>query len=526
MKTSIKGNLFFITYSIFLAFIVGLIILNNTYLETFYRSEREESLKLAFSEIKNIDLTSATMSEEVLAIESEYNINVEILQEISGEDVPIIIPGGGSFNDVVIPYDVLYGDRTFIRNNVLLYLLSEFQDSPLSGTVISDVTYLDMYSDEGYTLYTADLDASPDQTATNSEMIGLVVQKVSDTTNNQYYILTVTIQSIQDSVKVFNSFTIMVGIGFMILSAFVVYFFSYKFTTPILEITRVTKKLSNLDFSDKVDIKSSDELGVLGESINKMSSQLENSIQELKEANIQLSQDIELKTQIDQMRKDFIASASHELKTPISIILGYAEALKLPDINQTSKEEYLDIIMDESDKMNRLVMNLLKLSQVESGIIGLNYSDFSIEEFSSATLRYFKMKFDELGIQITMNIDDLEIHSDYEQLQTVLNNFISNALHHIDNKKKLEISFKQLEGSVYRYSVYNSGNAIPENDLERIWDSFYKVDKARTRSYGGQGLGLSIVKNILEQLHYPYGVMNQKDGVLFYFDIDVSPREE
>jgi len=523
MKTSIKSNLFFITYGIILSFIVGLVILSNTYLETFYKNYREKTLLLAFQEIKTIDLTSEELPSLVLEIENNYNISVQILKEADISDVTPSddIPEDDPFSQLPIPYDRIYGNEFSIREGVIAKIMSELQDDHAFSSSNAIVSPLDDYSEEGYLAFTATITPDPNQFNNDLQMLGLIVNAAQPDNLDVYYILTVTFQSIQGSIAIFNSFTIIVGIFFMFLSAFIVYFASYKFTNPILQITQVTKNMAGLDFSQKVTVTSTDELGVLGESINKMSTQLEKSISDLQSANEKLSKDIELKTKIDDMRKEFIASASHELKTPISLILGYSEALKLPGLDQETIDDYLNIIMDESNKMNKLVLGMLKLSQLESGMSEVNLTTFSLKDFVDETIRLYNIKFEENQIHLQVNVDDMEIESDYDQLQTVLTNILTNALHHVDKKKQIHITSETVDG-VERINVYNSGVQIPDDLIDRIWESFYKVDKARTRSYGGQGLGLSIVRNTLNQLRQNYGVKNVEDGVMFYFTVNLK----
>jgi signal transduction histidine kinase len=331
--------------------------------------------------------------------------------------------------------------------------------------------------------------------------------------------LTITIQSIRDSVAVFNTFTIIIGLIFMVLSGALMYLISYRFTNPLLEINQVAQEIANMNFAKKVDIHTNDEFGDLGKNINQMSTQLEASIQKLKLANEKLASDIELKTKIDSMRKEFIANASHELKTPISLILGYCEALKLPDLNNETSDDYLNIIMDESNKMNRLVMQLLKISQLESGFTEPQISQVSLKDLVDETIRFFSILFEENHIDLDLSVDDEVVESDFDQLQTVLTNYIANAIHHVDDKKIIRITSEHRPDDWIRISIFNTGKHIPDLEQERIWESFYKVDKARTRSYGGQGLGLSIAKTTLMNLGHRYGVENQLDGVSFYFEI-------
>lgn len=514
MKTSIKSRLFLITYGVILAFIVGLIVLNNTYLESYYTNYREKTLIFAFNEVKELDLSNPLLATSVLEIENDYNLNIHILKEEAVE----LYEFPRDLSDLPIPYERIYGNQYSIHDGMIAGILvdfnNHFEESPEILVNPIQVTGFD----SPYQVYVSEIIPTQNGANLDFQMLGLFVQKTDVQGFNIYYILTLTFQSIQDSIDIFNSFTIVVGFLFMILAGFVMYFTSYRFTNPILQMTEVAQELANLNFNKRVDIYSNDEIGILGESINKMSAQLEASIKELKSANVQLSKDIELKNQIDTMRKEFIASASHELKTPISLIMGYSEALKLSNIDQNTIEEYSNIIIDESKKMNKLVMAMLKMTQLESGFTETTLRKFDIKDLIEETLRLFMIKFEEDDINLKVDIEDVEVLSDYDQLQTVLSNYIENALHYVDANKKIHITASLKKDEVI-VSVANSGKQISNEDRERIWDSFYKVDKARTRSYGGQGLGLSIVKTTLTNLGYRYGVENTVDGVQFFFTI-------
>ncbi|HPJ24135.1 MAG TPA: HAMP domain-containing sensor histidine kinase, partial [Bacillota bacterium] len=183
------------------------------------------------------------------------------------------------------------------------------------------------------------------------------------------------------------------------------------------------------------------------------------------------------------------------------------------------KTEYLNIILDETNKMNKLVMDLLNLSQLESGSVDIEWKDFEIRNLIEDTANLFNLVIKDKGIRLTTKIKDHLIHSDYAHLQTVLTNFINNAINHVDGKKVIDISVETAKDGVIKVVVFNTGMQIPDDEIKNIWDSFYKIDKARTRSYGGQGLGLSICRTTLDLLDYKYGVENRVDGVAFYFEI-------
>jgi signal transduction histidine kinase len=513
MRASIKSRLFLITYAIILAFIVGLIVLNNTYLERYYIRYRQQTLLAAFDDVQKVNLTHVNTSEQMFEIEQEYNINIHIFKERIVPDNPF----NETIGDLPRPFIRLYGSEFSMHDGAISRIMLEFNEQ-MGGDTSALVNPVPM-EDESFIAYF--MGAGPQEVipGSDTQMLSFCVATEESDGLFLYYVLTVTFQSMRDAIGVFNTFTILVGFIFMIISGLVMYLISYKFTNPILEINKVAQNIANLRFDERVNINAKDEIGDLGNSINMMSHQLEDAINELKRANEQLSQDIELKDKIDAMRKEFIANASHELKTPLSLIMGYSEALKLSGLDQATTEEYVNIILDETNKMNKLVMGLLKISQLEGGFTESQLSIFSIVDLIEETLRLFSIVFDENKIHLETSLLDLEVESDYDQLQTVLTNFIANALHHVDENRKVKVYVERLSDTDIRVVVYNSGISLPEAEFERIWESFYKVDKARTRSYGGQGLGLSIAKTTLSNLGHAYGVRNVSGGVEFYFDI-------
>lgn len=517
MKTSIKSRLFLITYGIILVFLVGLIVLNNTFLERYYTLSRQDALINAFATVKDIDLSADEdeVTEAMLRVESAYNIKILIL-----EQVPDTIPP--NISDLSPYISIVYGDRFSVRGSQITAIINDFT-SIQNGTAGDEIDIVDLSTSGDYAAFFSAIEPGAAGSPDGPTFLALCVGVEQNTGMDLYYILTITVQSIADSISIFNTFTIIIGLVFMVLGGILTYFYSKNFTNPILEMTEVTKKLSDLDFSTKVTTRTQDELGDLGNSINKMSDRLQVSIQDLQTANEKLAADIELKTNIDTMRKEFIANASHELKTPISLIIGYSEAMRLPGLTPEELEEYHGIIDDEANKMNKLVMNLLKISQLESGFQQLTMMDFSLKDLVEETTKLFTLKFSESNVNLLVDVEDLFVNSDYDSLQTVLTNYVSNALNHVEGNNLIRISSSHPAEGKIRITVFNTGKPIPEDSLPRIWESFYKVDKARTRAYGGQGLGLSIVKISLENLGYDYGVTNVEGGVEFFFEMPIPP---
>jgi len=515
MKSSIRSKLFLLVYGIILTFIAGLILLNNTFLERYYINNREVSLIEAFDQLKDIDLDSSNLAYEVQSIENEYNLNVQILEQIDDFDPSYVWT---SFEDVPDIYVRIYGDQFGISSGIIGKIMYDYNQQVL-GSETSYATEVVVSDEDIYTAYLMDIQSEFNRANMSTQMIGLIVAMDTGEEYDLYYVMTVTFQSITDSIRIFNSFTILIGLIFMIMAFITMYFISYTFTNPILQINRIAEEISNLDFSNRVRIDTDDEFGDLGDSINRMSTQLEQNINELQRTNDRLAREILYKTDIDTMRREFIASASHELKTPLSLIMGYSEAMKLSDLDDNTRNEYLNIILDETNKMNKLVMDLLKISQLESRKVDLEIKDFEIRSLIEETVNLFSLVVQEKNIDFVLKVDDHIINSDYSQLQTVLTNFINNAINHVNEEKQIEICVETAENKGIRVSVFNTGDNIPEYEIKNVWDSFYKVDKARTRSYGGQGLGLSICKTTLDLLGYSYGIINRDNGVEFYFVI-------
>ena len=254
-----------------------------------------------------------------------------------------------------------------------------------------------------------------------------------------------------------------------------------------------------------------------------LSEKLESTISELKVANIELQSDIEHKVQIDEMRKEFLSNVTHELKTPIALIQGYAEGLK-DNISEDeqSREFYCEVIIDEAMKMNKMVKKLLSLNQLEFGNNQPEIIRFDIVALIKSVIQSTDILCKQREIRVIF--EDKEpcyVWADEYMIEEVVTNYVSNAINHADGAKIIEIKLIDM-GNVVRVAVFNTGELIPEEDLEKVWIKFYKVDKARTREYGGNGIGLSIVKAIMNAHNKDCGVVNHSNGVEFWFELDIT----
>lgn len=340
--------------------------------------------------------------------------------------------------------------------------------------------------------------------------------------NGYIFIIRSPLESIRESVALANRFLIYVGSTIICISVLLVWYFSRKITDPILELATLSQRMAELDFEAKYTSGGRDEIGVLGANFNTMSEKLEQSIAELKRANYELQKDIEQKEKIADMRNEFLGNVSHELKTPIALIQGYAEGLKegISD-DQESREFYCDVIMDEANKMNQLVKSLLTLNQLEFGNDTVQFERFDITALIGGVLESCLILIQQKGVKVNFYQEQpVYVWADEFKTEQVVRNYISNALNHIAGENVMEICVVPVENEKIRVSVFNTGNRIPEEDVDKIWDKFYKVDKAHTRDYGGNGIGLCIVKAIMESFHQKFGVENYDNGVEFWFEVD------
>lgn len=331
------------------------------------------------------------------------------------------------------------------------------------------------------------------------------------------------LESIKESAEISNRFLIGLGSMLMLVGAALVWYLSRRMTTPIQELTALSEKMADLDFDVSYTSGGSNEIGRLGENFNRMSNRLESTISELKRANNRLKKDIEQKEKLEEMRNDFLGNVSHELKTPIALIQGYAEGLKegVSD-DPESRAFYCDVIMDEASKMNQMVKNLLTLNQLEFGDEDIVFERFNLTELIRGVLQSMEILARQSEAEVIFRQEEpICVWADEFKTEQVVRNYISNAFHHVSGDKIVEVKM-QVEDDKVKVSVFNTGTPIPEEDLKHLWDKFYKVDKAHTREYGGNGIGLSIVKAIMESFHQRYGVKNYGNGVEFWFELDVK----
>jgi len=354
---------------------------------------------------------------------------------------------------------------------------------------------------------------------TNSERLYLY-GKLTDGADTYFVAIDTPISAIDRSIELINNMNIAIASIVLLIGGILSWFWATRFTKPIMEIDQVARNVSKLDFTKKLEVKSSyDELSRLSESINLMSDHLSSMIYNLSEANEQLEQDVDYQKKIDQMRKEFIANVSHELKSPLGLLVMYCDNLK-NDVPGIDKDFYYDVIMDESTRLSGLVTKLLEISSLENGMAKMVFHQVDLSNLVTWLCSKKEVMFSNYGIPLEWVIEErLYVKGDAFYLEQAINNFIDNAFKHTNGQEAIRVELSDL-GTEVKFTVTNTGDIVSSEDLEHIWESFYKVDKSHTPSKETHaGLGLYIVKTIIESHNGSYNARQTDSGMEFSFTI-------
>ncbi len=471
-------------------------ILNNFGLRWFYQKVSE--IKKAYLKIDNEVMKIGSLGQPIIDESSKESVINESLKNI-------IMDYSNKYNITIALVDSLTNKAIYSSAREGDGLISRIQDGFI-GNQKQNI----LYSNGNYTI-----------------ILHQTMQKTSFiegfgycSDNQTIVIMSTPVASLKESVSISNRFLIYMAIIGFIITVILTFIIAKMITNPILELADISNKMGKLDFTAKYAGNRSDEIQTLGQNMNYMSDRLEKAIYELQEANELLKEDIKRKEAIDEMRKDFIANVSHELKTPIALIQGYAEGLNegLCE-DEESRKYYTEVILDESEKMNKMVKQLLTLSSLESGNSILHKENFNLTSLIESVLGSISILIGEKNVNIEFDSNkEIFLNADEFKIEEVVTNYISNSIHHVRDSGEIKINVSD-DGENITFSVYNTGNPIPEKDLNNIWEKFFKVDKAHSRAYGGSGIGLSIVKAIVEAHNGSVAVRNILDGVEFSFKI-------
>ncbi len=488
---SLNQKLFLSLSSILMVVLFIILFFNTTSLEMYYMKFKETALIKTFNSLNNLYHTSTIPKDtaslkELSVIETNQNIDMVIKnnKQITVYSTEEDFSSNMFFVD---PYSNLAINELFEKK-------LKDSDKPYSTELLSD---------------------------TNLHVDFLVLY--GELNNGFQLLLRTPVESIKESVLVINRFMILISLVAILLTSILAYYISRSFTKPIRELNDIAKQITELDFSKKYHSTSTDEISVLGNSINQLSDSLRTKIDELNAINIELEKDIEETSKLAEMRSQFVSDVSHELKTPITLIQGYAEGLVDGIItSDEDKKYYTEVILDEANKMSTLTKELLDLSNLEYGNNELSIEEFDIVELATNILKKNEIIFKDKDISIEFNHteESLIVLGDVFRIEQVITNYINNAIKNIDENKAIKLSIEKQE-NIAKISVFNSGRNIKEEMLSRIWTKFYKVDSSRNRMENGSGIGLSLVQAIMNKHKNNFGVVNKENGVEFWFELNL-----
>ncbi|QWU47381.1 HAMP domain-containing sensor histidine kinase [Bacillus sp. NP247] len=447
-------------------------------------SGSNKPLEKAFQEKKKLDEEKKRAAQEQLVKEKKPAVQEEGAQElgayIAGRVTKVQFP------DVKGPVNPIYKNSLFLDN------IKEFQ----TDLLLKESNHI-QYS-------TQIMDHEK-----NDIKYKLLIKPIKEKDGSVAYIYAMaSLQPVDEAVQMVQDYYIYI-IAFVVVLIFLAsFYYSKQIAKPLLKINDTTKKIAHLDFTEKIPITSKDEIGDLSQNINTLSNKLHSHIG-------QLEQDIEKERKLEKTRKEFISGVSHELKTPLSIMKSCISILK-DGVAEHKKDYYFQAMEREVDKMDTLILDMLELAKFESGTYKMKKDSFYIDTAIEDICEYLSVEIEKKELRVHKNIRSFEVIANQSRIEQVIVNFITNAIRYTPNKEDIIISTVDEKDRI-KVCIENKGTHIEEEQLDKIWDRFYRVDAARHRSQGGTGLGLAISKNILELHDVEYGVKNTEDGVLFYF---------
>ena len=501
---TIKGKIIIFSCSLLLLVVFCQIIFSVFLSEKYYISRKKTHVETLFYNIKNNYSDDENLIREITQYsENAYNVNIEIF-----DDNSLIYWSRG--HGILMP-DVNFSAYTnepkaLMNSEPKMQIrpaIPNFSEIPLKPPPpFAENPPKPRYPDKG--------------------MNDIVLCGKFDYNGETRYVRIMSfVESINESVKALTIVNTFIS-GFVLIAGIIsAFIFARNFSRPIQNIQDVARNVALLNFEAKADENLTTlELRNLSCSINVMADKLNGLISDLRASNEKLQADIDYQMWLDKMRRDFIANVSHELKTPLHLLMMYAENLK-NNIENIDKEYYCNTIIEETNRMNEMVNSLLDLSAIENELGKMNKEKFNLSDFceylvSKTTLLLKNFK-------VCVNIEkEVFTDGDSRYIEQAIDNFIVNAASHTPAQGRILISL-QHQGNNAVFSVFNEGNAIDSEDIPRIWESFYKTDKARVRTDENHtGLGLYVVKTIIQAHGGNYGVRNTENGVEFWFSLVIA----
>lgn len=449
------------------------------FLNDAFLSQKEKTIVQAFDQINDDQIEDASVFADIVSVMQDYETTSNLYFCLVNRDTDELLYSTN--NSIATNADFTDVDDEAYDEEADASIISGYNSNDYLVLYRSILTDTNCYNTVIWTCYEAEL---------NNTVIGL----------SPIFILTILLSCLVGAVLALQ--------------------FAGHIVQPIKAIDEAAQRIAKQDFSSPIPLpRFHDELYRLSGNVNQMSKQLERDMDELTRANRQLEADIEQKQRIDQMRKEFLSNVSHELKTPLAIITSYAEMLNEAG-SRINQQEYLAVILDESRQMNEMIGRLLNLSRLEYATEHLTLTPANISVLAEELTQSRSILFAQKGISYTSEITpDLWANWDQTYLPQAFDNYLSNAVKYTSPNGSVRVTLTADENTV-TYSVENTCEPLSDEEQQSIWESFYKVDKARSKDrYLSVGLGLYIVKTIVEAHAGTYGVASTKTGVRFYITL-------
>ncbi len=449
-------------------------------LKPYYRNDRIRTIDalsdtlealLRNDDVKRSDIDSAAravIGNNVCAI--IYNEN--------GKD--IYYPPDSLGQLCMLDKEISVGEEAFIIKEEPLKMIELIKkENPFSSTIISP--YADL------------------------EMI-LYGKQIRSNLSNYYLILNTPLEPAESYIDFILNQYVYIALIVIIIALIVALFLARRISSPIVKMKNEANKLAQGNYDAKFETNSFSE-------INDLASTLDDATQKL--------------SKVNELRKDLVANVSHDIKTPLTMIRAYAEMIKdISGDDPQKRNEHLDVILQETEYLNKLVSDMSELSKLQSGVLELKRDNFDLKECTDNVVLLLSKVITEKNVKLVLDYDDCVVYADEIKISQVIYNFLSNALKYSDPDSKITIRIRSDEEKV-RVEVIDNGNGISAEALPYIWDRYYKVDKNFNRSVNSTGLGLAIAKAILEAHKARYGVESVlNEGSTFWFELNRDYEDE
>ncbi len=442
-KKSIFGQLFSFTVLVFIISFCVIGTLLYGFLGEYLTKRNENDLNSVADKLAELTVAASKEGDSAL-IQKLYNLNIGAISSSTGTFIIILDKDGNTV--------------TTSGENITVTVNTEFSQGVLAGKTEKFLGNLGGLFNT--TMLTVAKPIIMDDAVGGAVFVNLPIPEIHE------------IRS--DVIRIF-----LLSVCFVVVVALVfIYMMSNRLTKPIKEVNNAAKSIAGGDFAKRVDIRAENELGELGATFNKMADSIE---------------------QLENMRRSFVANVSHELRTPMTTITGFVEGIMDGTIPPEKHEQYLSIVLDESKRLSRLVTDLLDLSKMEQGKFNLEMREFDLNEMIRLNIIKSEKRITEKNIQLTVSFqqENQKVIADKDSIQRVLTNLMDNAIKFTQPGGFMDIRTGLANGKVF-VAIQNSGMGIAKEELTHVFDRFYKTDKSRSQDKSGAGLGLFIVKNILQ----------------------------